>query len=87
MNLDALLSDDESLEQTLPPCKVSKVAATLEEPYLSAFRRITDTEFSEGGLPPVVAATKLAKAGLKISETTISKHRRGLCGCESVVVE
>jgi hypothetical protein len=84
--LDALL--DDSLGNTVAsPCRVTIIAEGLEEPYLGAFLRLVNTNYADGGVAPAVAAAKAARAGIRVSETTIGRHRRGLCGCERQVTE
>lgn len=82
--LDALLTNDG--ESTIKaPCRVTVLAEGLQEPYLSAFLQLMNVPFVNGGVSPTVASAKAARAGLRIGETTIVRHRRALCGCERQV--
>jgi hypothetical protein len=82
--LDALL-DDSSESTVKAPCRVTVIAEGLEDPYLGAFLRLMNLTYDDGGVAPAVASARAARAGLRIGESTISRHRRGLCGCERQV--
>jgi hypothetical protein len=82
--LDALL-DDSIGESVKSPCRVTIIAEGLQEPNLEAYLQLMNKTHADGGVSPVVASAKAARAGLRISETTIGRHRRGLCGCEREV--
>lgn len=82
--LDALLDDSQGAS-VKAPCRVTIIAEGLQEPYLGAFIALMTTTYAEGGVAPAVASAKAARAGLSVGESTISRHRRGLCGCERQV--
>jgi hypothetical protein len=82
MILEALLDDTVMGVTSSEKCIVGRTADSLDKPYREAFLRIVDVNFTEGGLPSGVASKKLATAGIKIGETTIHRHRRGLCLCQ-----
>lgn len=78
--LDALLNDaNTSLVQ---PCKVTLIGNELPEPYKTAFWRLINTSFDQGGYSTIVASKKLALAGIRIGGTVIGQHRRGDCKCD-----
>lgn len=78
--LDALLSESADVA-IVEPCLVGVIASDLEEPYLSAFLKIVNTTYPQGGLSDLPASKKLAQAGLRIGASTLNRHRRGLCYC------
>ena len=80
MMLDALLAD--VAQPIVEPCKVTLVGDTLPEPYKSAYWRLINTSFDQGGYASVVASKKLADAGIRIGGTVIGQHRRGDCKCD-----
>ena len=83
MLLEALLSAEMPKSRVDgTPCKVGRVADTLDEPYKTAYLRIVNTQLTDGGLSALDASIKLASAGIKIADTTLGRHRRGGCGCQ-----
>ncbi len=76
--LDVLLEPAEQSEGQ--SCKIGRILIGLDEPYQSAL-----TELLAGDLPDERVLLVMKKAGLNASYSTLYRHRRWICVCESVV--
>lgn len=62
-------------------CKIGRTVAGLDEPYKSALLKLLSSD-----LPDEPLAKTIRDAGLKVSYSSVYRHRRALCKCESVAV-
>lgn len=60
-----------------PTCNVALVKATLADDEQSDL----DAALDDKGLSHAVIGAVLRRRGVKIGDHSISRHRRGLCGC------
>ena len=68
----------------LQKCFIGKTLETLESPYKEALRNLVDVSFRQGGLGDFDLAIVMQDSGLSVSQATINRHRRNVCGCRRV---
>lgn len=79
MNLEVLLAPKPQQPQKF--CLVGRYAVELEEPYRSALLSILDSPASAGGWSDEAATARMNEAGLRVSDSTVRKHRLRICMC------
>jgi len=63
------------------PCIVTKLLNSVTGDHAIALRGIVHLELADGGLTADDAARVIREAGLAVSPSSITRHRRGTCGC------
>ena len=82
MNLEALLKPIEPKPNKT--CIVWRTIESLEDPYKTALKEITERSTDDGGLSPSQASARIQEAGITISQHSIWRHRSGTCPCRSL---
>jgi hypothetical protein len=78
-NLDALL-DANLVPSGTGKCLLGRTVDELPEPYKTAMRELLASSTASD-----LVSYRLREAGLKGSDRTIQRHRRGICGCPAEV--
>lgn len=63
------------------PCKVGRILGELDEPYKSALAELLA---DHDGMPDEPLRQLMKRAGLNVSYSSVYRHRREFCNCESV---
>lgn len=62
-------------------CVIGKAIEDLESPYRDALVQMVETPWVDGGLSDLELEGVMRGAGLRSSQTSVSRHRRRLCVC------
>lgn len=68
----------------LQKCFIGKTLESLESPHREALQELVDVKFVDGGLGDFDLAIVMQDSGLSVSQATINRHRRNVCGCRRV---
>lgn len=79
-NLAALLAPAGATQQGTP-CVIARVINDLPDELREQVKEMVDTPLADGGLTAEQIAARFRNAGLPGRSTSISRHRRNLCGC------
>lgn len=62
-------------------CLIGRAMRDLAEPYRTALERLISTPYARGGESDAEVAKIMIEAGIRSSETSVGRHRRGVCAC------
>lgn len=72
------------MEENSSRCLIGRTLDALTDPHKSALQKILDTAANQGGLSAAQVAKLMKEAGLRSSETTVTRHRLGTCACLTI---
>ena len=79
--LEALLNMSAGNALPPEPCIIGRSIRDIPDPYKTALQNIVALPWGDGGFTDAQVAQAMKAAGLRSSETSVRRHRRGFCTC------